>query len=298
MGYIYAKGGRYTDLADALEGIEVYDSDMNRWDLLQFLTGDRISGGRMAAHGDKLYVMSYDREEGPLFAEVYCCRRNTWTSIAPMQHRRMETGTASLGEYLYVCGGFHDSTTLDTVERYSPERNQWEEVEPMTRKREDAGVEAFRGCIYVLGGHGKPDGPILDSVERFDPRTESWREATPMLSRRCMHGAAVLNGKLYACGGFAYENNVCGTLGSVEVYDPVADRWQFVAPMNERRGGLALVANAGKLWAIGGSNDSGYRATVEVYDPEADSWSFDVPLSTVKGGIQAAVIADELGFTS
>ena len=41
-------------------------------------------------------------------------------------------------------------------------------------------------------------------------------------------------------------------LESAEVYDPKTKTWSFIAPMNVKRSRVALVANCGKLYAIGG----------------------------------------------
>lgn len=41
-------------------------------------------------------------------------------------------------------------------------------------------------------------------------------------------------------------------LRSVEVYDPNYDAWKTIAPMNVKRSRVALTANMGKLYAIGG----------------------------------------------
>lgn len=41
-------------------------------------------------------------------------------------------------------------------------------------------------------------------------------------------------------------------LRSVEVYDPNTDEWKTIAPMNVKRSRVALTANMGKLYAIGG----------------------------------------------
>lgn len=41
-------------------------------------------------------------------------------------------------------------------------------------------------------------------------------------------------------------------LRSVEVYDPNYDEWKTIAPMNVKRSRVALTANMGKLYAIGG----------------------------------------------
>ena len=80
-----------------------------------------------------------------------------------------------------------------------------------------------------------------------------------MLSKRCRLGVASLHGKLYAAGG--YDGNVF--LKSVECYDPVSNKWTYIAPMNVKRSRVALVANCRKLYAIGGydgeEGDYGYE---------------------------------------
>lgn len=148
---------------------------------------------------------------------------------------------------------------------YCPKTDVWKKVAPMMRYRSAGGVSALRGFVYALGGH---DGlSIFDSVERYDPSTDSWTKVKPMLSRRCRLGVATLNGKLFACGG--YDGNIfkrllivlgsnfsvisgSSFLRSVEVYDPNYDEWKTIAPMNVKRSRVALTANMGKLYAIGG----------------------------------------------
>ena len=49
-------------------------------------------------------------------------------------------------------------------------------------------------------------------------------------------------GKLYAVGGYDGASRQC--LSSVEVYDPVANRWCYVADMSTRRSG------AGRLFKV------------------------------------------------
>lgn len=56
------------------------------------------------------------------------------------------------------------------------------------------------------------------------------------------------------------------------------------------RSRAALVANMGKLWAIGGYDGVTNLSTVEVYDPEKDSWSFASPMCAHEGGVGVGVI--------
>ena len=62
-----------------------------------------------------------------------------------------------------------------------------------------------------------------------------------------------------------------------EVYDPRADRWRAIAPMNDTRAYFAGVICQGAFYALGGrSPQSGgipnYRTTIEKYDPVHDTW--------------------------
>ena len=44
-----------------------------------------------------------------------------------------------MGDYLYVCGGFDGTSSLNTVERYDPAEDCWMEVASMTKFRSAAG---------------------------------------------------------------------------------------------------------------------------------------------------------------
>lgn len=57
------------------------------------------------------------------------------------------------------------------------------------------------------------------------------------------------------------------------------------------RSRAALVANMGKLWAIGGYDGISNLSTVEVYDPETDTWSFSSPMCAHEGGVGVGVLS-------
>lgn len=67
-------------------------------------------------------------------------------------------------------------------------------------------------------------------------------------------------------------------------------RWEYVAPMNMMRSRAALVANMGKLWAIGGYDGVSNLSAVEVYDPRTNSWTFSTPMCAHEGGVGVGVI--------
>lgn len=67
-------------------------------------------------------------------------------------------------------------------------------------------------------------------------------------------------------------------------------RWSFIGAMNVTRSRVALVANMGRLYAIGGYDGVSNLSTVEVYNPELDSWEFITSMCAHEGGVGVGVI--------
>lgn len=59
----------------------------------------------------------------------------------------------------------------------------------------------------------------------------------------------------------------------VEVFDPIANRWEKCQPMTTARSRVGVAVVNGLLYAIGGYDGQLRLSTVEVYNPEMDSWS-------------------------
>ena len=79
-------------------------------------------------------------------------------------------------------------------------------------------------------------------------------------------------------------------LQTAEVYDTTTKQWSYIASMNVMRSRVALVANCGKLYAIGGYDGVTNLNTVEVYDPEINEWNFVEPMCAHEGGVGVGVI--------
>jgi len=96
-----------------------------------------------------------------------------------------------------------------------------------------------------------------------------------------------LDGTIYAIGGM-YGSDV--NHADVYAYDPVANSWTSVAPMNYARNSLAAVTGQdGKIYAIGGFFQ-GYRNWVEVYNPETNAWSIISSMPTGRYMLAAAAV--------
>ena len=60
--------------------------------------------------------------------------------------------------------------------------------------------------------------------------------------------------------------------------------------MNETRSRVALVANMGHLYAIGGYDGMKNLSSVERYDPAADEWSQVAQMESHEGDVGVGVI--------
>jgi N-acetylneuraminic acid mutarotase len=175
---------------------------------------------------------------------------------------------------------------------------------PLGEAREQhEAVQTRDGKIWVFGGmkhyiETKHYGSTisssevnipLNSVECFDAKMNCWKYKAAMIHPRLASAAVILeDGQIMVCGGLNGKSSSYGgsihALASVELYDPVRDRWQELAPMPQSRFAHAAVrAPDGRIWVIGGAdlvdteksiNNIKFTVhrTVFIYDPRANHW--------------------------
>ncbi|PIO65284.1 kelch repeat protein [Teladorsagia circumcincta] len=225
------------------------------------------------------------------FNERYDPSTNRWLcNLAPTCSARDSFGLVALDGSLYAVGGRYHDSSLNVVERYDIRRNEWIYVAPMATRRHGVSVSVLNGCLYAVGG---ADGKsILNTVERLDPRVGNWESVSPMSTCRHHEGSAVLDGYLYVAGG----HDGSSPLNSAEKYNPISNEWSEVAAMNSKRHGVSLhsvfrvvhylylkgvncclkvrlaVVN-GKVYAVGGEDDTTILNSVEVFDQETNQWT-------------------------
>jgi N-acetylneuraminic acid mutarotase len=129
---------------------------------------------------------------------------------------------------------------------------------------EEAAAAVAGGRLYVMGGFNAA-GSSLAGVYVFDGT--AWTSG-PSLPLPLDHpSAATLDGVVYIAGGHSNGRD------SARAFRLDGDRWTAVASMGYARGGHALIAAQGKLYAIGGNTARGNVAPVEAYDPTANAWT-------------------------
>jgi N-acetylneuraminic acid mutarotase len=221
-----------------------------------------------------------------------------WKSMAPMPTARVAFATAAVNGRVYAIGGavLGDCVTVSTVEAYDPAGDYWitglPDMPPPLRFR-PAGA-ALGDVLYVVGGGG--DTPeegcsnvALGTVQAFDPATSEWSTRSSLNTPRLQVGLGVdsVNHLLYAVGGATAPDKE--PLATVEVYDPVTDKWEYKHDLNTPRGAPAVAVVNGKVYAIGGENARG----VEEFDPATNTWTTKPSRMPHPRHQSAAVVVDD-----
>ena len=135
---------------------------------------------------------------------------------------------------------------------------------PLPVALEESAAAAAGGRLYVIGGFDA-SGRSLRTVYVFDGHT--WK-AGPRLPLGLDHAAAVtLDDRLYLSGGHS------GGADSARVFRLDGASWTELSSMRHARGGHALLAAGGRLYAVGGNTAAANVAPVEEYDPQTRRWS-------------------------
>ncbi|MEO8497619.1 MAG: kelch repeat-containing protein [Planctomycetota bacterium] len=200
-------------------------------------------------------------------------------------------GAAIADGSLYVYGGhtgrahsYSDESQAKTLRRLDLKHlKAWESL------GEGPGLQglalvAHGNKLYRLGGFiaKNKEGDDNDlwsqaDVATFDVSTKQWQEMSPLPEPRSSFDAAVLGDKIYVIGGWQLageSENIWHK--SAYVLDLAADasKWESLPEPPFQRRALAVAAHDGKLYAIGGMQETGGPTTrVDVYDPQSGKWS-------------------------
>ncbi len=76
---------------------------------------------------------------------------------------------------------------------------------------------------------------------------------------------------------------------------PAENTWTTKTPMNQARSNLGVAVVSGKIYAIGGYNDShSFLGTNEMYDPETDNWLIKTPMPTPRSQFAISVYQNKI----
>jgi hypothetical protein len=227
------------------------------------------------------------------------------------------TGTAYSEPYplslrLYVIGGSGDSGDVEELLpgtlslTLGDQPPKWTSVSSLITPRFGHAVSIATDSfgitrIYAIGGRSNPGGSLLSSVEGFARVDEPgftnngrWTSMASMPAARERAAAAGQDGVIYVAGGSnAHSPEVSSPLKTFDAYHASTNTWKTLANMPTARDGAAAVAGTdGRIYVIGGRDNSGSLKSVEAYDVATNKWSSVAPMSTPRDGLAAVIGAD------
>ncbi|CAG7829392.1 unnamed protein product, partial [Allacma fusca] len=190
---------------------------------------------------DKIFVIGGLNQSSGLTSDLVFVNRfsqsKTWSQCAKLNISRKEFAAVVHNDFIYVIGGTNTKNSrggLSSVERfnYNEKRSKWMFVANMSEPRVTCCASVLREKIFVVGGkQNKGSKKVLGDVEIYDIENNMWTAITDMWIPRCEFGLALCNDQLYAIGG----QNDTGVLESVEVYDPITNKWSFTESLGTGR---------------------------------------------------------------
>ncbi|XP_039869696.1 kelch domain-containing protein 8B [Simochromis diagramma] len=148
---------------------------------------------------------------------------------------------------------------VTALEAFDLEMKSWTRYSCIPSRRVFSCCASNERSLFSLGGLQQP-GPhnfysrphFVSTTEEYDLDQGIWIKPTRMSrmrEKRADFVAGCLGGRVIIAGGLGNEPS---PLGSVESYNPVKRRWEYVAPMPTARCSSALLQATNMLFVIGG----------------------------------------------
>lgn len=213
-----------------------------------------------------------------------------WETFAPMASARTEAAYATLGNDVYVVGGFVVGLTNSTsVEVYDTARDTWREGPPMPLAVNHGMATAAGGEVYHAGGYLAVVYGATNAF--FVLRNGSWTPLPPMPETRAAGGMVAVGDRIYVVGGFTQQGELART---TLVYNRTAGTWATAEGLPTPREHLTVVPDGRYLYAVGGREGppSTNKSTVERYDTLSRTWGRMQGLLTARSGHVSAITSN------
>lgn len=258
--HLYAVGGLSPSLVNT-PTVEIYDFQADSWESGPPLPL-AVNHAMATAHDGDVYVAGgYAAVVFGATNTFFVLSDGSWTPLAPMPETRAAGALVTVGDKLYVVGGFTQQGELATSTLvYDVEAAAWSSIEGMADPREHLTAVVHQGDVIVMGGRKGDPATNSRTVERFDPRTGRWSSLPSMLETRSGHACALVADRFVGCMG---GEDAYGVFPTAEVYDLRRDRWTRLPALNPGRTGLAAGSYKGRLYSFFGASDTEYLSVTE-----------------------------------
>ncbi|XP_029363274.1 kelch domain-containing protein 8B isoform X3 [Echeneis naucrates] len=251
-GLIYVLGG-CSETGIPLDSVEVLDVESQTWSQLPPLPTARAGASAVMLGSQVMVLGGMNQQQTPLASvEMYHPDEGKWETRASL-------GQPSMGVTAVEKGGRQGKMPVTALEAFDLEMKSWTRYPCIPSRRAFSCCASNERSLFSLGGLQQP-GPhnfysrphFVNTMEEYDLDQGVWikpSRMSRMREKRADFVAGCLGGRVIAVGGLGNEPS---PLGTVEGYNPVKRRWEYVAPMPTARCSSALLQTTSMLFVIGG----------------------------------------------
>ncbi|XP_023812129.1 kelch domain-containing protein 8B [Oryzias latipes] len=243
-----------------LASVEMYHPDEGKWETKASL-GQPSMGVTAVERDGKVYALGgMGADTAPqALVRLYDAEKDQWQPLTSMPTPRYGATPFLRGNRIYLMGGRQGKLPVTALEALDLEVNSWTRYPCIPSRRAFSCCASSGRSLFSLGGLQQP-GPhnfysrphFVNTMEEYDLDQGVWikpSRTSRMKEKRADFVAGSLGGRLVVLGGLGNEPS---PLGSVESYDPVKRRWEYLAPMPTARCSPALLQTPSMLFVIGG----------------------------------------------
>jgi len=216
---------------------------------------------------------------GPLLFSIAGCSKSSdddnsgilgdWSRASDFEGvARTEAASFTIGDSVYVGGGYDGSDRLSDYWRFDAATGTWtQEADMPGAGRSSAAAFAANGKGYVGTGYDGLDK--LNDFYEYDPSSNSWAKKAdfPGSARYEASGFSVNDKGYITCG---FNGNYLKDLWE---YDPLTDEWTQKASLGgTKRSAAQVFVIDNYAYVVGGINNGEYPNDFWKYDAASNSW--------------------------
>ena len=196
-GLIYAIGG--FSGRHRLRSAEVYDPDLNYWQLIPPMTMTRSDGCAVGFRGKVYAIGGFDGEQIHSSIEIYNPLTMEWTFGPSMSTPRSGVRAIVYHDKIHVIGGYDGGRRLKSVEVF--DGRTWTTLPcKMNLRRSNFAVAIVDDQIMVMGGF--QGERVTDEVEVFDDTQKVWTKTKSMTFDRSALAAVTMDNFMLSMNDF------------------------------------------------------------------------------------------------
>lgn len=281
-GKVLVVGGY--DGAGFVTTAQLYDPLSNSWNAAAAPASTRTGHTATVLASGQVLVVGGNNESVLTTAELYDPASNSWAAGRPLTAARTNhSATLMPSGRVLIVGGFRIAA-LNSAVLYDPPTDTWITALTLATPRSAHTATLLpNGKVLVSGGLN--GGNAIASAELFDATT-GWSTVASMGATRQGHAAALLStGEVLVAGGAVGSAGGSARQGGAELYDPVANRWNYADPLLAARSQATLTALPnGRLLLVAGSDVSGALSSAELYERSTPYLGVWVPGGALQAG--------------